>query len=85
MHMTGRNPNSPVRAQETGLLLYVPSKAASKARMVSNGRSNRGRVGLERSGSALITRTVSAKSQQIVQALLRTDNLPKSVFVLHSS
>ena len=34
------------------LLLYPPSMAASNARMVSNGRSIRGRVGFDRSGSA---------------------------------
>lgn len=32
--------------------LYEPSIAASKDRMVSSGRSSRGRVGLDRSGSA---------------------------------
>lgn len=42
----------PVFAYETGRLLYVPYIAASKDRIVSKGRSNRGRVGLERSGSA---------------------------------
>lgn len=33
--------------------LYDPSIAASKDRMVSSGRSIRGRVGLDRSGSAV--------------------------------
>lgn len=32
--------------------LYDPSIAASKDRIVSSGRSNRGRVGFDRSGSA---------------------------------
>ena len=40
----------PVR--ETGLRLYDPSIAASKDLIVSSGRSSRGRVGLDRSGSA---------------------------------
>ena len=34
------------------LRLYPPSMDASKDRMVSNGRSRRGRVGFDRSGSA---------------------------------
>ena len=34
-------------------LLYPPSIAASKLRIVSNGRSHLLRVGLERSGSAV--------------------------------
>lgn len=34
-------------------LLYDPSIAASKDRIVSKGRSRRGRVGLDRSGSAI--------------------------------
>lgn len=43
---------SVVPALENGLLSYAPFIAASKDRIVSRGRSNRGRVGLDRSGSA---------------------------------
>lgn len=41
-----------VLALECGRRLYAPSIAASKERIVSRGRSNRDRVGLDRSGSA---------------------------------
>ena len=42
-----------VPALNEALRLYDPSMAASKDRMVSSGRSIRGRVGLDRSGSAV--------------------------------
>ncbi len=42
-----------VPALKEALRLYDPSIAASKDRMVSSGRSIRGRVGLDRSGSAI--------------------------------
>lgn len=42
-----------VPALKEALRLYDPSIAASKDRMVSSGRSIRGRVGLDRSGSAV--------------------------------
>lgn len=42
-----------VPALKEALRLYEPSIAASKDRMVSSGRSIRGRVGLDRSGSAV--------------------------------
>ncbi len=42
-----------VPALKEALRLYDPSIAASKDRMVSRGRSIRGRVGLDRSGSAI--------------------------------
>lgn len=41
-----------VPALKEALRLYDPSIAASKDRIVSSGRSMRGRVGLDRSGSA---------------------------------
>ena len=42
-----------VPALKEALRLYDPSIAASKDRMVSSGRSIRGRVGFDRSGSAV--------------------------------
>lgn len=42
----------PVLAYDARLLLYEPLMAASNDRIVSKGRSKRGRVGFDRSGSA---------------------------------
>lgn len=42
----------PVLTYDARLLLYEPLMAASNDRMVSRGRSKRGRVGFDRSGSA---------------------------------
>lgn len=41
-----------IPALEKGLFSYAPFIAASKDRIVSSGRSKRGLVGLDRSGSA---------------------------------
>lgn len=51
--------------------------AASKDRIVSKGRSSRGRVGLDRSGSASNCQLLS-----LVDKVERTDNVPMNVSML---
>lgn len=57
-------------AREGGLRSYEPSIAASKARIVSNGRSSLGLVGLDRSGSAKRGSTSSNIIFSITQSAL---------------
>ena len=71
-----------VPALKDALRLYEPSIAASKDRIVSRGRSIRGRVGLDRSGSAV---------KGLATLLLRnnrvslTDDIPLCIAVLKIS
>lgn len=62
--------------------VYVPSIAASKDRMVSSGRSRRGRVGFDRSGSAfhlLVTLLAPMNMER------HTDYIPIYISVLKMS
>jgi hypothetical protein len=63
-------------------LLYPPSIAASKLRIVSKGRSHLLRVGFERSGSAGMWSSGQPCAKTCDSVLDHTDRVPEGVLVL---
>lgn len=63
------------------LLLYPSSIAFSNDRMVSRGRSRRGRVGFDRSGSAVKTMSARCPPKEGLTAAL-TNDIAICIFVL---